>query len=211
MRRFAHRRTADLWLVVAGLALIMLSTSATWSAAANRLDRGVFTGINSLPDTLYRPLWVVQLLGVLGMPIAAAVIALGMRKFRLAAGLALLVPAKLIVELYLLKSLVIRERPGASIPGAILRDVPAGGLSFPSGHAVVLFGVVALLSPYLRRRGCVVILVIAVVAVSARVYLGAHTPLDVIGGAAAGLTVGALLNLVVGVPHRAARVGRAST
>lgn len=48
-------------------------------------------------------------------------------------------------------------------------------------------------------------LVMAVVAVSVRVYLGAHSPLDVIGGAAAGQGVGALLNLLVGV--RAARIG----
>lgn len=211
MNRFAHRRTPDVWLALAGLALTTLSTWATRSTVADRLDREAFTGINSLPDALYRPLWVVQLTGVLGAPIVAAVIALSARKFRLAAGLALLVPAKLVVERDLLKTLVIRERPGASIPGAILRDVPAGGLAFPSGHAVVLFGVVALLSPYLSRRWRVAVLVIATVAATARVYLGAHTPLDVIGGAAAGLAVGALLNLLVGVPRRTARVSRAST
>src|SRR5262249_55694588 len=95
--------------------------------------------------------------------------------------------------------LVSRERPGASIPRAVLRGVPAAGLSFPSGHAIILFGMVALLGPYLRRRWRLVVLVIAALAAAVRVYLGAHSPLDVTGGAAAGLAVGAVLNLVVGV------------
>jgi undecaprenyl-diphosphatase len=34
----------------------------------------------------------------------------------------------------------------------------------------------------------------------ARVYLGAHAPLDVMGGAGLGLGLGGLANLVVGVP-----------
>ena len=35
----------------------------------------------------------------------------------------------------------------------------------------------------------------------ARMYLGAHAPLDVTGGFAAGLIVGGVVNLIVGVPR----------
>lgn len=100
---------------------------------------------NSPPHMLYRPLWVVQLTGVLGAPGVAAAVALGARKFRLATGLMLLVPTKLIVERDILKALVKRERPGAGIPGAVLRDMHAAGSSFPSGHAVIRLGMAALL------------------------------------------------------------------
>ena len=34
----------------------------------------------------------------------------------------------------------------------------------------------------------------------ARVYLGAHNPLDVVGGIGLGLAVGAVANLIVAVP-----------
>ncbi len=50
----AHRRTADLWLVAGGLALTAVSVWLSGSSVAGRVDREVFTRINSLPDMLYR-------------------------------------------------------------------------------------------------------------------------------------------------------------
>jgi len=85
----------------------------------------------------------------------------------------------------------------------VLRDVPSAGPSFPSGHAIIAFGMVVLVAPYLRRRWqLAVVIALAVLNSLARVYLGAHAPLDVLGGAAAGAALGALLNLVLGVPAR---------
>ena len=50
-----------------------------------------------------------------------------------------------------------------------------------SGHAVISFGVATLLAPYLTRRWQVVAYLLAVLNITARVYLGAHNPLDVVG------------------------------
>jgi undecaprenyl-diphosphatase len=36
----------------------------------------------------------------------------------------------------------------------------------------------------------------------ARIYLGAHNPLDVLGGFGVGRAVGAVTNLILGVPER---------
>jgi undecaprenyl-diphosphatase len=39
----------------------------------------------------------------------------------------------------------------------------------------------------------------------ARIYVGAHLPLDVVGGAGIGVTAGSLVHLVIGVPVRPRR------
>lgn len=194
-----RRRGIDLWLAIYGTALVALTAWAIDQDAVDRVDRLLFDLLNSLPERLHRPLWVVQLFGVLGAPPAVAAVAAATRRFRLALGSVLLVPAKLVVEREILKQLVYQPRPGARIPGAILRDVPTAGSAFPSGHAMILFGMVTLLSPYLSGRAFGGLFAVAAVATAARVYLGAHSPADVIGGAAAGLAIGALLNLLVGV------------
>ena len=62
-----------------------------------------------------------------------------------------------------------------------------------------------LLLPYLAGRWRTLVIAVAVLNAVARVYLGAHAPLDVLGGAAAGAVAGAVLNLLVGVREPSAR------
>ena len=74
-----------------------------------------------------------------------------------------------------------------------------GGLSFVSGHAILTFAIAGLLALVLPRRWAVVAFVLASLNAVARVYLGAHNPLDVVGGAAVGLAIAAALDLVLDV------------
>jgi membrane-associated phospholipid phosphatase len=193
------RRGSDVLTAVAAASGTALCAWAVAPGIVGTLERAVFRSVNGWPDFLQWPLWSFQTLGVLGMPLVVAGGALLCRRWRLAAGLVLLVPAKLFIEHQVLKELVHRERPGTTIPDAVLRDVPSAGPSFPSGHAVITFAIVVLLWPYLRGRWRVVALALAVLNSVARIYLGAHAPLDVVGGALAGVAVAALLNLLVGV------------
>lgn len=168
-------------------------------------EQEIFDAINGLPDWLEAPMWVFQLAGLLFAPLVVAAIAAAMRRWRLAAALVVLVPIKLLVEKGVVKQLVERERPGTSICGldetcADFRgDVPLEGLSFVSGHAIIAWAVVTLLWAVLPGRWRWVPVAVAVLNAVARVYLGAHNPLDVIGGGAVGVVVGVLLAFATGL------------
>jgi undecaprenyl-diphosphatase len=100
-----------------------------------------------------------------------------------------------------MKRLVVRDRPGTTVPDAVLRgDVPAGGQSFPSGHAVLIASLAVITTPYLRGRWRLVPWFLVAGVCIGRVYVGAHNPLDVIAGCGLGLAIGAAVNIVVHLP-----------
>ena len=90
---------------------------------------------------------VVQLSGVIGaLPLLAAAAAL-LRRFRLAAALVATALLKVSLE-SVAKTLVQRGRPAETVPDVILRgNSGAHGLSFPSGLAMVIFTITALVYP----------------------------------------------------------------
>jgi membrane-associated phospholipid phosphatase len=91
-----------------------------------------------------------------------------------------------------IKALVDRGRP----PHAEAVVGVPGSPSFPSGHAMSAFAVataIALLAPRLRWP----VLALASVIAFSRVYLGVHFWLDVLTGAALGMTIGAVIAVAV--------------
>jgi undecaprenyl-diphosphatase len=185
-------------VLLASLAVFALCAVIVADGRVGPAERAAFHAVNGLPDWLYLPMLLFQYLGVLAMPLVVAAGALAFRRWRLAAALVLVVPLKLATE-RLVKLLVQRERPGTTVPDAILHGVNSAGLSFVSGHAIITFAVAGLLVLVLPRRWGIVAIVLATLNAVARVYLGAHNPLDVVGGAAIGLAIAAVLDLALDV------------
>ena len=88
-----------------------------------------------------------------------------------------------------LKPLVHRARPERAGVGAVLRAGSHGVYGFPSNHAANMFAGAAFLSPLYPSLSVAFFAGAAVIAYS-RVYVGAHFPLDVVGGGLVGMILG---------------------
>lgn len=89
------------------------------------------------------------------------------------------------------KPMVGRERPVKVVKGLRLVDGGGKAKSFPSSHATNAFTVARVLHEIAPPRALWWFLA-ATVALS-RIYLGAHFPSDVVGGALLGLSIGAAI------------------
>jgi undecaprenyl-diphosphatase len=185
-----------------GIAVLIVCMLIARGGTVGSIERSVFHTLNGLPDILRVPMWFLQLFGMLAIVAAAAVGAFLVGRYRLGIALVLAIPLKLALEWWVVKALVERERPAFTVPDAVVRDVNTSPLGFPSGHAVFAFALAGLLAPYLGRRGKIIVYSLAVLNSVARVYLGAHNPLDVVAGAGLGIAIAAALNLALGVPAR---------
>jgi undecaprenyl-diphosphatase len=187
-----------------GVGVFALCAVIVRDGTVGAVETRVFRAINDLPDALSPAMRSAQLLGVLVVGPLVAVGALVLRRWRLALAALLVTAGKLVTE-RMVWEMVQRSRPGTTIRGAVVRgDTPAAGVSFVSGHVMLTTALAWVMTPYLRGPWRAVPWAVAAVVAFARVYLGAHAPLDVVGGIALGVTLGGVANLVVGVPTRAA-------
>lgn len=153
-----------------------------------RREQTAFRLLNNLPDPLYRPVWPVMQLGAFAAAPATAGVALaaGNRPLAgrlLAGGTAAWVLAKVV------KRVVRRGRPVALLAGVHTRGREATGMGYLSGHAAVAAALTAAAWPDLGTAGRRAAVAVASVVGMSRIYVGAHLPLDVAGGAALGLLV----------------------
>ena len=159
-----------------------------------RRETRVFRAVNGLPDSLFGPAWVVMQLGTLAAAPAAAGVALAVRQRTLARRLLVGGTASWALS-KVVKQGVRRPRPAVLLPDARRRGQDAAGLGYLSGHAAVAVALGTAVLP--RVAGVTRIPVLAAVPVVGlcRIYVGAHLPLDVVGGAALGLAVEAAVGL----------------
>lgn len=160
----------------------------------------IFQAVNGLPDSIRPYLWVVNQYGTaITIPVAAAV-ALLFRRWRLALSLAISGVAVYLLA-KVIKEYVARGRPSAIVEGVVERETfSPDSLGYPSGHAAVAAAITIILLAYVRRPWQIAAIVLAIVVSIVRMYVAAHLPLDLIGGAAVGVMVASAVNLLMGVP-----------
>lgn len=199
------RRASDVVVAGAGALMLVLSGLIARSGRVGAVERAAFRAVNGLPSALEPMLWPFMQLGNLAVGPLVAVVAAVTARYRLAAAALLVTAGKLLSE-RAVKAVVDRERPAAVMDDVLRRgDVPVEGQSFVSGHLVLVVGLAMVITPYLQGRWKVVPWVLAGVVGVGRIYVGAHNPLDVVGGVGLGLIVGGIANAAMGVPAGADR------
>jgi membrane-associated phospholipid phosphatase len=169
---------------MSAIVMFIVAAATAMGGRATGWESGLFHTINGWPESWYRVMIVVTFFGsMVWAPCAVAIILLS-RQYRLAWRLAFtILGAYAFAAIF--KHLIDRERPLG-----LLQDVHARvaetGMGFPSGHATLITVIALTLLPYVSVRWRWLLAVPILLVCVSRLYLGVHTPLDVIGGVALG-------------------------
>ena len=167
----------DVLLFAAGAALFEGSRVLVIHEGITPREEAMFRGANDAPDELTVPVRSVMQMGTfITVPITATVAFLAGRR-ELAAAL----------------GLGGRPRPAALLAGVQTREPIEGDLGWVSGHTAVATTIAATtwvggprwLRPFLASG--------AATTAYGRMYVGAHLPLDLVGGAGLGMMVSAVV------------------
>ena len=171
------------WIEAGVGAGALAAATATAVRGVPRWDTEGFAALNGGHDRLQYVLWGPMQLGALGSPLIIAGVRLvrGDRSGAMrtaAAGSAAWIGAKV------LKKAVGRARPAEHVPTTLRIGAADTGLGYPSGHAAVAVTVaqIGLAGLPAEPFHAAVPVVVGV----SRIHVGAHFPLDVIGGWALG-------------------------
>jgi undecaprenyl-diphosphatase len=199
--RTPGRRWSDALLVLAGGVALLLSSIPVHARSISGFEKRAFRVVNDLTSAIYPvPAWIFMQLGNFLVVPATVLVALIARRFRLAATLALAGFSTYVLA-KVVKHFVERGRPELFLPDVHIRGAASHGLGFVSGHAAVICALVVAAWPYLGRRFRITAVTLALVVAVLRIYVGAHLPLDIVGGIGLGVACGGLARLVLGAPH----------
>jgi len=186
-------------LIVLMLTFSLLTLSLLWSAG-QRLDAWIFLLFNLRG---YHPLWLDRVMwgftqignGILGIVLGAALYFAGLRALAIQLLLGIL-SLWLMVET--IKAMVERRRPFVTLATTRVVGWRERGLSFPSGHTAQTFFMAVVLAQYFHAGSILNSLIFGTATIVAftRVYVGAHYPRDVIGGAILGSVWGILSRII---------------
>lgn len=192
----AGRRVARAVGSLAAAATLSETSRRARTGRVGHVEERVFRSVNAAPEALRAPVWAVMQAGSL-----AAVFVNGValaRRGRLPAATATTLAGTAVwAGAKVVKARVGRGRPGALLDGVRVIGQPQSGLGFPSGHAAVAATLAVLVPPADSASLRAAALSVAITVGGARMYVGAHLPLDVVGGLALGVLAGQVARAVL--------------
>ena len=155
-------------------------------------EERIFRGVNGASDRIRVPVRVIMQAGTFGtVPVvAAAALLSGRRRLAmslLASGTVAWLGAKAA------KPLAGRARPEAVLENVRVREGITGDLGWVSGHMAVATTLAFVGGEAVPRWARPLLLAVAGITGYGRMYVGAHLPHDVVGGAGLGMMISALV------------------
>lgn len=192
---------------IAAASVVFLASARAVQRGVSGCEDQVYRVVNDLPDEIAPVVWLPMQAGALAYPLALSAGIYWRTKTTqpalsiAAAGFSAWLGAKAV------KRMIGRGRPFDFHPDTNLRlgTDKDGSRGFISGHAAVSFAVAAVVSGRMGPIPGIASYGVATAASLSRLYVGAHLPLDVIGGAAFGIVVGEITEVAAascGTPLR---------
>jgi glycosyltransferase 2 family protein len=182
-------------LAVAGLALFEVSRLLARRRRIDLLEERIFRAANEADDRLRVPVWSIMQAGGFGtVPAVAGVLVIaGRRRLAVEAavgGTAAWVLAKAA------KQLGGRPRPGRLLSDVRIRERIGGDLGWLSGHTAIATTLALTLAPVAPPPARVVLTGVVATTAFGRMYVGAHLPLDLVGGVGLGMMIAAAVRTI---------------
>lgn len=172
--------------IAAALALVG-SLAAVRRDGVTSTEARAFRRANSISDRWFTPTWALMQVGSLGgVPVVATLVR--WRRGRRRGCIVLVAGTGTWLAVKAVKPLIGRGRPVDHLERPIVRGRAQQGLGYPSGHAAVASVLASTATDGRAMRP--IALAGAIVIGGGRIYIGAHLPLDVVGGLAIGLLAG---------------------
>ena len=191
------RRPWYVALLVAGVLLLVASTVLALLGTFDDLEQKAFAVINHAN----LPAWAAN---QVAKPVSNAVWGMGflvlallaVPKFRRLAWQYVVAAVATYTVVFGIEHLVDRARPADLASYEPILRAMQGGPGFPSGHVAVLTALCLTVWPFVSWPWRVFMVVLVGVEAWARIFLGLHAPLDIVGGVAVAMAVVAVIHLL---------------
>ena len=190
-------RATDLSVASVAVAMLALGAVEARRGTLRGAEARSFARLNAVSDRIHGPVWVVMQLGSLGGTLATGGALAALVDRRLGHRVAT-VGALSWLGSKAIKPFARRGRPAAVVDVARVLGRAQAGLGYPSGHAAVAVAMASATVPHLPPPWRGPAWAGAAIVGATRVYVGAHLPLDVLGGYALGIATERTVRVVMG-------------